>query len=84
MTADTVGGVWSVTPDMSVSMILALASYHCYIVTCIQVLFRDGTGHGKEGLGSGWVGGLGKMKMISVGPQVTVISHNNMPAHTFH
>ena len=82
MTADTVGGVWSVTPDMSVSMILKPWFYN--IVKCIQVMFRDGTGHGKEGLGSGWVGGLGKMKMISVGPQVTVISHNNMPTHTFH
>ena len=35
-----------------------------------QVLYRDGTGHGKPGLGSAWSPGLGKMRSVAAGPQV--------------
>ena len=34
-------------------------------------MYREGTGHDEQGKGSGWVGGLGKMKIVSVGPQVS-------------
>ena len=42
---------------------------------------REGTGHSREGMGSGWVGGLGKMKIISAGPQVVSSSHYTIDNH---
>ena len=36
-------------------------------------MYREGTGHGQGSTGTAWSGGLGKMRNISVGSQVTFL-----------
>ena len=83
VSVDSEAGVWAVTQDMTVSGLssgyqgvtlwilvkpcLANGWSHC---PSGQVLYRDGTGHGKPGLGSAWSPGLGKMRSVAAGPQV--------------
>ena len=82
---DSEAGVWAVTQDMTVSgniirlsgcptVGISEAMFGKWLVTMQcpsgQVLYRDGTGHGKPGLGSAWSPGLGKMRSVAAGPQV--------------
>ena len=63
-------GVWAITPDMSVCFVIS----HSFGDCDFKVLYREGTGHGQLGPGTSWTGGLGKMRNISVGSQVSPMS----------
>ena len=46
-----------------------------FVNILFQVMYKEGSGYdskGKEGW-KGWIGGLGKMRSVSVGPQVRKI-----------
>ena len=73
ISTDIIGGAWAVTQDMTVSACPKNIAGDVMTIRhpCVQVLYREGTGHGSVGQGSSWSPGLGKMRSIAVGPQVT-------------
>ena len=71
ISTDETGGAWAVTQDMTVSVLCKKIVGVKIKTTTLQVLYREGTGHGNVGQGSSWSPGLGKMRSIAVGPQVT-------------
>ena len=42
----------------------------------LQVLYKEGTGHGEEGVGGNWTPIMGKMRQVSIGDKVGLTSFN--------
>ena len=64
-------GVWAIKLDQTVSFFQRPQ----YAITLVlQVLYREGTGYGVFGSGSGWTAVTGgKMRMLSVGGEVSKV-----------